>query len=461
VKPGNILLSNDGRVKVADFGIARAVNAETVTQTATVFGTAAYIAPEQAQGQAVDRRTDVYALGCVLYEMLTGRQPFAGESAVALAYKHVSESPVPPSRLNPEISEELEAVTLQAMAKAPDDRYQTAKELHDDLQRARRGMSVTAPPPAEALGTTRVLERTGAAPPPTRRWDEEDYYYESDRGRGWAWVLLSLLLVGAFIVAGFLLADLFRREQPTMLPVPHVLEREIGDAQNVLVEAGFEPRLGEAVEHDRIPLNHVVATIPEPGTLADEGSVVTIIYSQGPPLVAVPGMSGLPEPEAHEALRAAGLSIGPRSTEPSEDIPEGHVIRSNPAEGQQVPAGGEVALVVSSGPPSYELPDVEGNTEAEARTILERFCGAPPCVRVESVREHHPAVEEGRVIRQDPTGGTEVRRDATVTIVVSLGPEAPPPTPTPTPTPAPTPSPPPPDEEEPPPDDEVDPQPTP
>src|SRR5680860_1248004 len=138
----DLVLDRQVAVKVADFGIARAVNAETVTQTAAVFGTAAYVAPEQAQGAPVDRRTDVYALGCVLYEMLTGRQPFTGDSAVALAYKHVSEAPVTPSAYDDAISPQLDAVVLKAMAKAPDDRYQTAREFGADLQRATAGLGV-------------------------------------------------------------------------------------------------------------------------------------------------------------------------------------------------------------------------------------------------------------------------------------------------------------------------------
>jgi eukaryotic-like serine/threonine-protein kinase len=189
IKPGNIMLNNEGQVKVTDFGIARAVNAETMTQTAAVFGTAAYVAPEQAQGGRVDGRTDIYALGCVLYEMLTGRQPFQADSAVALAYQHVSANPTPPSQINPEVPPALEAVVLRAMAKNPDDRYADGREMHADLQRAVAGLPVAAPS-VIAYEQTQALDRTRVVPAVEEPYYEEEEYYEEPRGRGWLTALL-------------------------------------------------------------------------------------------------------------------------------------------------------------------------------------------------------------------------------------------------------------------------------
>jgi eukaryotic-like serine/threonine-protein kinase len=452
VKPGNIMVSEEGQVKVADFGIARAVNAETVTQTAMVFGTAAYIAPEQAQGEPVDRRTDVYALGCVLYELLTGRQPFSGESAVTLAYKHVSEAPAPPRQLNPEVAPELEAVVLKAMAKDPAARYQTCRELQADLQRALHGVAVAAPVGAAAYAATEAVSRTQVMPPPRH---EEDYVYEEyederSPARALGWIVLALLILAAFVLVGFLLANLFTTEDPAiMVPVPDVRNRSLADAQTILEDQGFGFRLGEAVDHQEVPPNHVVTTDPEPGTQAEQGSVVTIIYSQGPPLATVPDVEGLPEDEAQARLREASFGIGERGVEPHEEIEPGHVIRSSPPEGSEIEAGSEVSLVVSSGPPTHPLPDVTDETEDAARATLENFCGQPPCVTVQTIREFHPTVAEGRVIRQEPGAGTEVQRGDTVTLVVSQGPELAP-TPTPEPTPSPTPEPTPPEEELPP-----------
>jgi eukaryotic-like serine/threonine-protein kinase len=213
IKPGNIMVDTEGQVKVADFGIARAVNAETVTQTAAVFGTAAYVAPEQAQGAAVDGRTDIYALGCVLYEMLTGRQPFEADSAVGLAYQHVSTNPVPPSQVNPEVPPALEAVVLRAMAKNPDDRYADGREMNADLQRAVAGLPVAAPS-VIAYEQTTALDRTMIAPPtyPAEEYyEEEQYYEEPPRGRGALYALLALLVLAILVVAGLLIASLLGR----------------------------------------------------------------------------------------------------------------------------------------------------------------------------------------------------------------------------------------------------------
>ncbi|MDP8970721.1 MAG: Stk1 family PASTA domain-containing Ser/Thr kinase [Actinomycetota bacterium] len=436
IKPGNIMVSDEGQVKVTDFGIARAVNAETVTQTAAVFGTAAYIAPEQAQGEAVDRRTDVYALGCVLYEMLTGRQPFAADSPVALAYQHVSAEPTPPRQINPDISPELEAVVMKTMAKDPASRYQSAQDLNADLQRALAGRDVTAPPAAAAAyQSTQVVERdrTLVAPPPVVPRDEERVIVADERpgNRAVGYVILALLVLAALVIAALLFANLSDEEAPPQVQVPDVRGRPVAEAENVLRQNGFQPLVGERVESDRYPQDTVVDTDPLPLSQAEQGSVVTLTVSQGPPLVAVPSLRGRSLQDAQAALREAGLGLGPTSQQASDDVPDGQVIGSNPAEGTEVPENTPVSLIVSSGPPPVTVPNVTNLPEDDAVARLRGFCGSPPCLRTQSITQHDDTTAEGRVIRTDPAAGTNVERGSTVTLVVSQGPEAAPPPPPP------------------------------
>ena len=214
IKPGNVMLTPDGKVKVMDFGIARATTSETITQTAAVVGTAQYISPEQAQGQTVDYRSDLYSVGCCLYEMLTGTVPFTGATPVAIAYRHVREDPTPPRMLNPDVPRPLEAICLKAMAKLPDNRYQTAAELHDDLERFRNGQPVLATPLMDPAATTQAIPRGDAGPDPTAMLGgmtaaggatgyAEPYEEERRTSVGWIVVsLLALVLVG--LVAFFI-----------------------------------------------------------------------------------------------------------------------------------------------------------------------------------------------------------------------------------------------------------------
>ncbi|MDP8978350.1 MAG: protein kinase, partial [Actinomycetota bacterium] len=245
VKPANILVADDGRVKVADFGIARAVSSETLTQTATVLGTAAYIAPEQARGDPVDRRTDVYSLGCVLYEMLTGRQPFGGESAVAVAYQHISQRPTPPSQLEPSLPDDLEAVVLKAMAKDPADRYQSAKEFHLDLRRVLAGSAIAAPVGA-AYAATQVLGsdsrgETEVLAPATHRLEPAE---EERRRRWWIPLLLALLLLALLGLGAWLLWDDVLGSE---VRVPELAGEPRDAARARLRRLGLEPRAGDRV----------------------------------------------------------------------------------------------------------------------------------------------------------------------------------------------------------------------
>ena len=451
VKPANILLTDDGQVKVADFGIARAVSSQSVTQTAAVFGTAAYVAPEQAQGENVDRRTDIYALGCVLYELLTGRQPFAADSAVALAYKHVSEPPTPPSRINPDISPQLESVVLKAMAKTPVDRYQTARDLSIDLSRAVQGMAVNAPP-AAAYATTRlappVTDATMVQPSaaPTRREFFEETYEEEppprrSGSRAGPWVL-GLLILAILAVTGYLLISLTGgEEQPVTSALPDVTGLQVEEAEQELRDAGFVPAQRVA-ENSAEAVDEVLRTDPAAGTPLAPNAEVTLFVSGGPETVALPSVDGRPAAEARAALEGAGFAVNPDVPEANNDVEEGLVIRSEPGGNSQVAPDATVTLFVSTGPAPLEVPNVVGLSSDAAVEELRSFCDDPPCLSANIRSEFSNEVAEGQVLAQDPTPGTQVAPGQVVTVVVSDGPEpVPSPSPTPTETEEPSPSP--------------------
>src|SRR6266511_2139955 len=239
IKPGNIMLNQRGDVKVADFGIARmTTTADTIAQTAAVLGTASYLSPEQAQGQPVDGRSDIYSLGCVLYEMVTGRPPFLGDSPVTVASKHVLEQPASPSKVNRDVSSDLDSVILRALSKNPANRYQSAEEFRADLERIRRGLLVEAAPvlPSDAVGATQVLQRAPAHTavlPPTGP--------EPRRSRWWIPVVVTLLILGVLALALFLLARnlLQDNEEGNLVSVPDVVGQQFNAAKRTLEDKGL------------------------------------------------------------------------------------------------------------------------------------------------------------------------------------------------------------------------------
>jgi beta-lactam-binding protein with PASTA domain len=385
LKPHNVILDEEGRVKVTDFGIARAGVSE-MTETGAIMGTAQYLSPEQAQGLPVDARSDLYSIGVILYELLTGRVPFDAESAVTIALKHVSEPPVPPSQIEPRVPPALDEVVRRAMAKDPDDRFQDADAFIAALQEARDA-------PMEAA----VFAPSG--PPP------EVVEEELRRGnRWWLWLLVALLLAALALGAYLLL-------RPPLRTVPDVVGVRSAEATRTVQNRGFEVDIQTVVNPD-VPKDNVATMDPQPGTKAREGSTVTLVVSGGPGEAAIPTVVGAKRAAAESALRDAGFK--PKVTQAySADVPSGRVISVSPPEGSTVEKGSTVTLTVSRGAKPVTVPDVKGKDVDEARGILE---GDGLKVTVD---EKESDQDPGTVLSQDPAAGATLKPGGTVTLVVA------------------------------------------
>ena len=397
LKPHNVIVDGEDRAKVTDFGIARA-GASDMTETGSILGTAQYLSPEQAQGHAVSAQSDLYAIGIVLYEMLTGTVPFDGDSAVTIALKQVSEPPLPPSRLNPAVPPELENVVLRALAKEPEHRFADADEFIAALELARGGIAAPGGP-----ATTAFMPVAGAVV-------EEEVAYgeplEEDRGpRWWVWGLVAALLIAAAVAAALMLGG------EETKPVPRLVGADVATAARTLRNEGFKP-VPERVRNSA-PKDTVIAQDPGPGIELEVGSEVTITVSDGPGLTGVPNVEGLPRKEARKRLTDANFKVRERR-ETSDEVEEGRVIETVPGVGAQVEVGSTVTLVISSGPEQVTVPDVVNSPLDEARSELQR---AGLEVAVE--RQETDDAEPDTVLSQDPAAGGEVEKGSTVTLTVA------------------------------------------
>ncbi|MGZ4595751.1 MAG: Stk1 family PASTA domain-containing Ser/Thr kinase [Actinomycetes bacterium] len=431
IKPANVMLTRSGDVKVMDFGIARAMADQGATMTATsaVIGTAQYLSPEQARGEQVDARSDLYSTGCLLYELLTGRPPFVGDSPVSVAYQHVREEAAPPSTYDPDVPPAVDAVVMRALTKDREQRYQSADDMRADIARALAGRSVAAAPATTAV-TERVVPAAGTATFPVLPQEDDGRRPENRGGRGLAYALLGLAVVAVFVIAAVAGKSIFDSSSPKLTAVPDVVGLTQASAVSKLTTEGFtvaEPIIRE--NNDSQPAGKVFDQSPESGTQLEAGKPVTLKVSLGVKEVTIPNLVGLSVDEAANQLRDQGLKLGNRKSVAS-DQERNIVTRSTPKAGKTVPAGSSVDVEVASG--QNKVPGVKGKNKSEARSILEQ-AGFTVQEQPQETADSPPDT----VIAQSPGSGENARLGSTVTITVATAPATPPPTTTPPPTSAP------------------------
>jgi beta-lactam-binding protein with PASTA domain len=368
IKPANVMVTRDGAIAVMDFGIARLIaGPETAPQTSAVLGTASYLSPEQAQGQPVDARTDIYSLGVVLYEMLTGRPPFTGDSPMAIAYKQVNEAPPAPSTLNEDVPAELDAVVMRALSKNPANRYQTAQEFAEDLERARTGGQVSATPLLPVGGeATQVISR----PQPTSVLPPAEEPPGSSR-KAWVGALLAVLVMALLAAAAYLIVTMLTDDGgPQLVEMPNLIGDRRADAERQLDRLGLEYVLKRRPT-DRQEPGVVLDQAPPPGNSIDPAVVeVTIVVSVPPRTFDVPDVRGMTVDEAEAALTEAGFELGEQTSEAHQFVEEGRIISQIPLPFTEAEKGIAVNVVVSTGPSVVILRDVTCQTVEAAQTEL-------------------------------------------------------------------------------------------
>jgi eukaryotic-like serine/threonine-protein kinase len=422
IKPHNVIIDEEERAKVTDFGIARA-GASDMTETGSIMGTAQYLSPEQAQGHAVSAQSDLYAIGIVLYELLTGRVPFDGDSPVTIALKQVSELPVPPSAYVPAVTQELDAIVLRALEKDPARRFADAEEFIAALEQCKAALAAVPAGQSTAVfgavpDPTAATAVADGAPPDATDEDLAALAYpeeplppedeEERRRRRNRWLIalaVILLLAGAGLA--------FALTRPEKAAVPDVVGKQFEAARTVLINAGFKvERQGvtSSVVKDR-----VLREDPQPGTKTKKGSTITLTVSDGPGTTVVPDVTNLPEARAKKVLQEQGFKTTVQN-EPSDAIEKGRATRTSPSGGQQIERGTLITVFVSSGPAKVTVPNVTGQNEASATAELSNV-GLKA-----DVTEEESSENPGTVLRQSPSAGSKLDKGGTVTIVVAKAP---------------------------------------
>ena len=416
VKPANIAITPGGQTKVMDFGIARADtdDGHTVTQAGMVMGTAKYFSPEQAQGMPVDARSDLYSVGVILYEMLTGRPPFEGDTPAAIAYKHVSEAPVPASQLSGDISGDLDAIVMKALAKNPDNRYESAADMRSDLRRLIRGDRVEATPLLASDPTVAI-----AAGDRTAVLDAVPGSGATRGRRALAYTLIALLFLSVIVLAVILLFALLK-PGGKLVVVPSVVGLQLPEAERLLKSRGLDPVVDRQSFSESVPEGAVISQDPGEERKEPEGTEVRLEVSKGAERVVVPSLIGKTQTEAENLLKEAGLSVGAVSNQFDKTVAAGTVIDQNPNGGARADRGSSVDLVVSGGKVLVRVPRLTGLSEDEA---TQRIVDAK--LKAQVVEACNTGRTNNEVMSQDPAAGEEVAEGSTVTITVNRAPKIP------------------------------------
>ena len=444
IKPGNIMLTPEGKVKVMDFGIARALtdSQATMTQTNAVVGTAQYLSPEQARGETVDERSDLYSTGVVLFELLTGRPPFKGDSAVAVAYQHVEQIPPTPSSILSDIPDSLDRVVLKALAKNRDDRYRSAAEMLSDLQRVARGMDVGAPPAdswaTEVLPSAGLVGARAAVPAATSTVSAPAAGVSSTstslpavssdgdaaskaaaaRKRRTA-IIMTLVVIALLLIGGSVWALSRSAATPEAVSVPNVVGLSQADAKSQIEAAGLEWELNpEKVASDTVEKDSVASTDPAGGAQAEKGSTVRVTISSGPDSVTLPdNLVGMSPDDARQAVEALGLKWEVNSSKVASDtVAEGKVAQTNPSPGSKVKAGQTITAYLSSGSDQVEVPDLVGMSQDQARSALKAVG-----LELGNVTTVDSDKDKDRIVSQDPETGSKVKKGTTIAVSISTG----------------------------------------
>ncbi|AKS31671.1 Stk1 family PASTA domain-containing Ser/Thr kinase [Mycolicibacterium goodii] len=417
VKPANIMISKNNAVKVMDFGIARALadTGNSVTQTAAVIGTAQYLSPEQARGETVDARSDVYSLGCVLYEILTGEPPFIGDSPVAVAYQHVREDPVPPSRRHSDVTPELDAVVLKALAKNPDNRYQTAAEMRADLVRVHSGQAPDAPKVLTDAERSSMLAAPMDRGAPTQGMPvPRPAGYSRDRGNSVARWLIAVAVLAVLTVVVTVAINMVG-DRPRDVQVPDVSGQQFDEAVAALQNRGFKTVINRQTDNTVLP-GRVISTDPAANSEVAAGDEITINVSAGPEQAQVPDVRDLSPVQARQKLKDAGFEKFKESPSPSTPEQKGRVLATNPPANQLTAITNEITIVVGSGPEDAPVLSCAGQNAESCKAILT----AGGFTNTVVVEVDNPA-SAGQVVGTEPAEGQSVPKDTAIQIRVSKG----------------------------------------